>query len=205
MCDKCPKDLIEAITTLRANLQNLSPGDLKFAGSLLSFPQLSDKQAIWVKKLAVRALHPEVTEKAKALADASKMQGVIALFEKAATHLKFPAVILSDKTIGEIKLFRAGARAKIPGSVTVVGKESKEWIGRIKLDGVFEFKAPPPETLIRLLEKFAAKPAEIASEYGKLTGRCCFCYKGLTDQRSTDVGYGPICAEHYHLPWGKVA
>jgi hypothetical protein len=24
----------------------------------------------------------------------------------------------------------------------------------------------------------------------------------LTDERSTEVGYGPVCAKHYGLPWG---
>jgi hypothetical protein len=24
----------------------------------------------------------------------------------------------------------------------------------------------------------------------------------LDDECSTAVGYGPVCAEHYHLPWG---
>ncbi len=25
----------------------------------------------------------------------------------------------------------------------------------------------------------------------------------LTDQQSTEVGYGPVCAKHYGLKWGK--
>jgi len=34
------------------------------------------------------------------------------------------------------------------------------------------------------------------------TGNCCFCRRELTDKRSTEVGYGPICADHFSLPWG---
>lgn len=47
-----------------------------------------------------------------------------------------------------------------------------------------------------------------AVEYGVSSGKCIFCNKVLTDDRSNPalggVGYGPDCAEHYNLPWGKV-
>jgi hypothetical protein len=29
--------------------------------------------------------------------------------------------------------------------------------------------------------------------------------RALSDDRSTAVGYGPICADHYGLPWGEAA
>ena len=48
----------------------------------------------------------------------------------------------------------------------------------------------------------ANDPAKAASDYGHLTGTCCFCNRGLTDERSVSVGYGPICAQHFGLPWG---
>lgn len=43
---------------------------------------------------------------------------------------------------------------------------------------------------------------EQAARFGKLYGICCFCSRTLTDERSIGVGYGPVCAEHYGLPWG---
>ncbi len=49
--------------------------------------------------------------------------------------------------------------------------------------------------------------ARIAYEYG-LSGRCMFCARDLTDDRSNPhrggVGYGPVCADKYGLPWGEV-
>ena len=45
-------------------------------------------------------------------------------------------------------------------------------------------------------------PAKIAAQYGHDTGNCSFCSKELTDNRSLSVGYGPICAGKYGLPWG---
>ncbi len=47
--------------------------------------------------------------------------------------------------------------------------------------------------------------AEEAAAFGHLHHRCVFCARKLTDEndgRSVDVGYGPICADKYGLPWG---
>lgn len=42
-----------------------------------------------------------------------------------------------------------------------------------------------------------------ATMFGKLWGRCVFCSRLLTDERSFSVGYGPTCAEKNGLPWGE--
>ena len=54
----------------------------------------------------------------------------------------------------------------------------------------------------KLLQRLAADPAGVASKYGKMTGRCCFCHLQLTDAKSLAVGYGKTCAKNYGLPWG---
>jgi hypothetical protein len=46
--------------------------------------------------------------------------------------------------------------------------------------------------------------AEQAAAFGHLTGQCVFCARELTDQRSIDVGYGPVCAGKNGLPWGEL-
>lgn len=45
--------------------------------------------------------------------------------------------------------------------------------------------------------------AEDAKAFGLLYKRCVFCSRRLTDQRSMDAGYGPVCAQTYGLPWGE--
>jgi hypothetical protein len=42
----------------------------------------------------------------------------------------------------------------------------------------------------------------VAAEHGHKTGNCCFCSRPLNDARSTEVGYGPVCADKWELPWG---
>lgn len=47
--------------------------------------------------------------------------------------------------------------------------------------------------------------AEEAARFGHEHARCVFCSRNLSDEkdgRSVDVGYGPICADKYGLPWG---
>lgn len=56
--------------------------------------------------------------------------------------------------------------------------------------------------LVALLTEFANDPAAVAARCGKLLTRCSFCRRKLTDDRSTTVGYGPDCADHFGLPWG---
>lgn len=46
--------------------------------------------------------------------------------------------------------------------------------------------------------------AEEAAAFGHATGCCVFCARDLTDDRSVQVGYGPVCAQKHSLPWGLV-
>ena len=57
--------------------------------------------------------------------------------------------------------------------------------------------------LVQDLKAFAKDPATFAAQYGKHTGKCCFCDIRLTDDRdgsSVEVGYGPVCAKKWNLP-----
>jgi hypothetical protein len=78
--------------------------------------------------------------------------------------------------------------------------------GTIFADGTFKPKPTLNDVFLgkvkTALKAFATDPAGVAASYGKLHGKCCFCNKGLSDEKSTSVGYGPICAGHYGLPWG---
>lgn len=56
--------------------------------------------------------------------------------------------------------------------------------------------------LISNLTKDTLTTAEQAAAFGNLVGRCCFCSHAIDTPESTAVGYGPICAGKYDLPWG---
>lgn len=95
----------------------------------------------------------------------------------------------------------------IPGRIYINAKGiivrvSKSKVGRfygkVRVPGGWEYL---PNALA------GARPltAEEAAEYGHQHDRCVFCHIHLTDDgadRSVEVGYGPVCAKKYHLPWG---
>ena len=202
-----------------AKLAEIAPqlgGSQSFAESLCTQYRrgrsLSWKQEQWVDKLIERAANPPAPI-VRETVEVGDMSGAIALFDKAAQHLRRPKVRLRvfDSTAPvhrDILLSVAGARAKVPGSINVkddapYGEGS--WYGRIHRDGKLEKNGmvDVPQALVDLLKRFAEQPAATAAEFGRLTGRCCFCNRPLEDERSTAVGYGGTCAKNYGLPWGR--
>lgn len=196
-----------SIEALRAALPALSFSDAAFAQSLIDQAArrpLSDKQWAWVIRLTQRATQP-----ARQTTSLGSVAGLLDLFATAkANGLKNPAIV-AQSPVGLIRLSVAGANARQPGTINVAEKGrfgEATWYGRIKLDGTFEAaRDGAPAALVAYLAEFAAAPAETAAKHGHATGNCCFCNAPLKDARSTSVGYGPICAKKWELPWGEKA
>jgi len=166
---------------------------------------LSRDQMAWVHKLVIDDARPPET------ADIGDLGGILRLFATAREHLKFPKIRIAIDADTVIKLSVAGPRAKFPGTVNVTDDapyEFTRWYGRIHDDGDFEISRRYRDdpnflgSLVDLLRRFARDPAGVAAAYGMLSGNCSFCSRELTDERSTEVGYGPVCAKKWHLPWG---
>jgi len=132
------------------------------------------------------------------------------LFDRAAEHLRNPAVVLGVPGMESttLRITRAGQSAAQPGTLNVldnvrIGRNGRRrWYGRVTRAGVFEMSPGAAPAMTERLQDLARDPVRVASEHGRLTGNCCFCNRSLEDERSTSVGYGPICAGHYGLPWG---
>jgi hypothetical protein len=216
---------MHTITELEAIIPTLK--NPSFAQSLVNQSKtkaLSDKQMYWVNKLVEDAQAPVKEVKSANVGDLSR---IISLFDKARQHLKFPAIVLNIPAANNmrIRINVAGERSKYPGSLNVTsgekpGDEGRAWYGRVMKDGTYTpsgkvgdlVAKDAPEKITARLVEFAANPVKVAKEYaestkemvdGVLTGRCCFCNRHLQDERSTAVGYGSTCADHYGLPWGK--
>jgi len=58
------------------------------------------------------------------------------------------------------------------------------------------------QEVVDALNTFSSSPIDAATKYGKMTGNCCFCGRGLSDARSVKVGFGPKCATSFGLQWG---
>lgn len=192
----------DRITTLQASLASLGSNDQSFASSLIDQfnrrGSLSDKQWPWVEKLIERATPKPVEEKKTV-----NLKPLQKLFETASEGLKKPRVAFSCSA-GEFMVSRAADNSRNPGHLyvkdlggTYLGKVDP--CGRLHMSS---YAGMEYEHVFEALEGFASNPAERAAAYGKETGNCCFCMKRLTDTRSVEVGYGPICADRWGLPWG---
>ena len=210
---------IDVVARLRAVVGQLAGSDQNSARSLLAgaarFGSLTPKQEMFARCLVDRGSGRVPPAAVRAV---GSLAGIMALFDTAKQHLKFPAIELGVPAIVADRLFAvrvnvAGERAREPGSLTVVTAEknaegSRTYLGRITRAGVWEassrngYPALVVAAIGDRLAAFAAEPAKIAGEHGRLTGRCCFCRIRLTDERSTAVGYGEKCSENYGLPWG---
>jgi hypothetical protein len=209
---------MDVVAELKKVVKKLSESDQTIAGSLIASVErrgtASEKQFYWLDLLLKRANGEVQAPKAEKIGSLKKIH---ALFDSARGHLKYPAIILgwAETTVvdGEkyynihrIKLTVAGEKAKQPGTINVINADFNDWYGRITRDGIFQHghKHEAPQEVSDLLVAFAKDPVKVAKDQPRfLQGKCCFCNRRLEDERSTQVGYGPVCAEHWDLPWGK--
>lgn len=194
------------VADLKAAIPSLPAGRVDFAASLIAqFEKgkkpLSDKQVYWVQKLAKM---PFEAKAAPATVEVSNFASVVAVFEKAGATLKQPRIRLELPTGEKVVLSLAPKTGNNPGFIYL--KVGGEYAGKIAPSGAFTPYKLPTETLGAVQALFAAlgsDPAAVAAAYGKETGNCCFCSIELSTAESLAVGYGPTCAEHFNLPWGK--
>lgn len=199
-------ELHDQVENLKAALTNLKESDRGFAKSLCDqFAErgLSPKQAEWVSIMLARA-----TPKAQPQANVGDLSGIVGLFATAGGHLKSPKLLVNVNG-KSLRLSVAGAGARVPGSINVTSTgsfENRDWYGRITKEGQFQpsnkFDAATMTAVAGALKAMGENPVEVAAAYGHETSNCCFCGQLLTDPRSVAVGYGPICAGHWGLPWG---
>lgn len=205
---------------LQQNLGALSQRDQEFGGSLVeqfNTRGLSPKQEYWVGELAKRA-REAVARKAQPAQPAARIDltSIVALFRKASTNLKKPYVLvdaLNPDHDDRLRLKLAGPSSKYAGQVYVYldgAFEERLWLGRVDPERMayIPSRDAERERMVEITERalvaFAADPAGAATRFGRKVGACCFCSRTLNDPRSITVGYGPICAEHFGLPWGEV-
>jgi hypothetical protein len=191
------------ITALECARQFLPAQKQEFADSMIKQfrdrGRLSDKQWWWVAKLTDTAIKPERDK----FEDVGDFKKVIELFAIAKQHVRYPRIVLQVNT-QPIALSLAGQNSKAPGTVNVTDGQpfgQNQWFGRVAADGRWEkseYGDENPEVR-SFLRKFAMDPAGMAKEFGKLTGRCCFCNLPLKDEKSTAAGFGPVCAKNYGL------
>ena len=76
--------------------------------------------------------------------------------------------------------------------------------GLINFEGLFTFNGTLSASHRAAARIVAEDPLKAIIEFGHASGSCSFCRKDLTDIRSVSVGYGPICAQKFGLPWSNL-
>lgn len=176
-----------------------APDKSDFEKSLLAAPKLSFKQRAWVHICAVRRTEAAKKPVPQGTALGGDFNRIATMFAKAGQTLQFPKIHLASKH-EHIRLHVFGMNSKYTGQICVK-TESGQYLGRIDKTGNL-FASHVADDVMDTLKRFATNPEKVASEYGKLTGHCCFCMRALSDTRSTEVGYGPVCADKFGLAWG---
>ena len=190
----------EQINKLREALtKGTVPGrSIDFALSLVAQfdkkGELSEKQMYWVERLA----NPVKVEPLS-VPDAC---GIFDRFDS--VPLKYPKInlLLLDGT--RFRIARAGERSKYCGQLILTDGTRDGYFGRVTEDGEVMLSGKGmqyKDEIVEILMEVGANAQEVASEFGKATGNCCFCSRPLSDDRSLAVGYGKKCAEHYGLEW----
>jgi hypothetical protein len=178
---------------------------------------LSPRQWPWVHKLALDELPascrpgyvaaPAREASPAPVAATLDLASIRTMLQHAqAKGIKFPRIAYRLDQ-GKLQIAMAGARSKAPGSITVTdggGFDNGQFYGRVALDGAWQPSRSCPAWVLDALRGLAADPAGFSAAYGQRTGHCCFCSRELTTNESNSVGYGPVCADKYGLPWGEV-
>lgn len=194
-------DQFVAIDALRA--ANVDASKAEFRDSLLSqwdrTGRLSDKQWRWVGILAGTDSTPAGI--------ASGLAPILTMLQTAAQKVQRPRLIFRGVIDGRGDVvIKLNTRGRYEGEAHTTDGQPygfNKYFGRITAQGAFHPGRDLTPAVRTFLEALAASPAEVAGTYGRQSGECCFCARELTDERSTQVGYGPVCAGNYGLPWGK--
>lgn len=198
-------DAVQApqVAALQAVMGSMSARDAEFAGSLVTnfyrFGRLSDKQFAWVDTLTQRVTNPAPAAPAAVQVNVQQIQ---AMFDRAGKTLKRIKVKLQSVEGQPVAFGRAGPASKYAGQILVTDGGpfgANKYFGRIDANGDFHATRQAGADVVALVQEFAAEPEATAGKYGRLTGACSFCNHSLKDSRSTELGYGPVCAQRFGL------
>jgi len=226
MCDQCLRNAIDFDELLQtasdefdeklANVRELhrihetmTPRDKQFARDLLDqFErdlQLSPKQWYWAQMLTQRY--------AKAEPLYGSFNAILVMFRLAQSHgLKRPRVrLLSDDANEPIYFelwFRPGEQDERQVEIMIGGWQGhgkRRFGGTILGDRILPFRDRLTVGIRNTIQALALDPLGTAQAMAKRLSACMYCGQRLSDDESKARGYGPICAEHYGLPWGAVS
>ena len=127
-------------------------------------------------------------------------------FYKATAHLKYPKIRIPTAVGVRVVVYLCGERSRNVGGLQIALDVDADlrttYLGAITPAGVVQLK-PAARDYQDLVNNLLLNPVDYLATVGKKTSCCCFCGKLLSTAESLTAGYGPICADHFGLPWGE--
>lgn len=184
---------------------------------IVIFPQLTEKQGVFASSLinqflknhtlsALQWAHVEnlVTDVKGVKPLYGDFRPIRVAFKLAGEHLKKPKIrLITDDDIYVQLTF------DVDSSLIFMHRDGWQGNGRRKFLGyIYEDMIRPrggklfTDSIYKLIEELAHDPQGVAKAMANKLGVCTFCAQRLSDPISKEAGYGPVCAEHWHLPWG---
>lgn len=191
------------VQKLHGLIEKLPKKNVGFAQSLVNsyrqYKKLTENQMKWVHKMIAEAEAPLERKPLDkpALFELPGFKAIEGLLYQARKAVTFPCIRLR---YGKVAIeLRPKERTR---GVNVRYDQKK--IGHFEGEKFFAspYFEPNYPGLVFSLQELIDDPVGTAARFGKETKCCSFCGIGLTDPRSQLVGYGPICADNYGLPWG---
>jgi len=178
------------------------PGTGSFSNSTVKLDERQYTAAEFIERVKDHCVSANVAKPSVKVGD---MSGLVDLLRRASSHLKWPKFRVRAND-GDVVVSLAGSSSKNAGwlYVKTPSEDGSVYLGKVNpANGEYVPSRDASDDIEGALEQFSKDPAKVAADYGKLTGNCCFCSRPLSDERSTAVGYGATCADHYGLPWGQ--
>lgn len=156
----------------------------------------------------------------------SAENNIFAIFDKAKEKMKYPKLkIIRTKDVlnrdpedgtdyPRLIFALAGNKSKVPGSISVTdsGKyPGNKFYARITRGAnnqplIKWYNDASTDHYVKSeIETILGDPIGFGKLHGIKFSNCMFCGLELTNKNSVTVGYGPICAENWGLPWEGMA
>jgi len=126
---------------------------------------------------------------------------LIDMFLHAEKHLKHPHIRYPFNN-GFIDI-RKAKNPKNPDNYLYIYYRNY-YVGKITRDNVIHLTTND-QALHDAIKAIHTNSLEALACFGQKFSYCCFCGTEITNKNSLAVGYGPICAEKYGLPWDGMA
>jgi hypothetical protein len=170
-----------------AQLKKLvSTGELggNFASQLANTKRPSDEQFNWCHVLVI-----EYEQRNDLPEEQQDLSEFVDMIERALEKQRSPWVSIDNWD---------ARRSALSGRIWL--RVDRKLVGEITADGI-KWKCDVIPGIAEAVAKFSGDLEKGARAHGRATGHCCFCRRALQNPVSLHVGYGPICADTFGLPW----